>query len=213
LMCQPEGRPLVAKNKSNDRKRNPPGKSGNGHARVRPTAEAIADAKREDLFFHHLKKIKPLLVTEAAAKGAVTKAYETAKKEGITKKEIQLAIAYESEEGEQKVAADIERMVRIARWVGTDLGEQMEMFGGKAADPIFDDGKHAALRGEKCKAPAHHGQKAAQRWNDGWHAGNTARNAAIQEGMGDLGTAAKAVVENAAAAAGMHQDAPPALHG
>lgn len=192
----------------------PKRKSANGRSppRTKLTAEAISDAKRKDLFFHYLKKVTPLWAAEKLAKQRVKEVTDMAGKEGVSLKELKLAVELKKDDGDKKIGAEIERIGRISQWVGVDLSEQLEMFGIEAPDPIFADGKNAAGRGEACKPPAHHGQKAGQRWIEGWHAGNDARNAAIQDGMGGLGAAANKVMEDAAAAAGMQAPETPAAH-
>jgi hypothetical protein len=138
--------------------------------RERKTAEKLSDEQRQALLFSHKRNLKPLLAQEALAKGAVVKAFELAKKEGIPKKEIKIAIALESEEGEEACNAEVERYVRVARWMGVPLGTQREMFSaGKpsAAEANFEAGKRAALDDLPAIPPAHLGQKAADVWLSG----------------------------------------------
>ena len=150
---------------------------------------------------------------EKNAKGDVTKIYELAKKDGIPKKELQTAIKLKSDEGVQELQNDIDRILRISRWRGANIGTQFDMFNLTQgnADPIFEEGRNAAKRGEARKPAAHYSQKAAARWMDGWDKGNAARLAAIQEGLGEMasvGSVADKIVENAALAAGISQEPP-----
>src|SRR5262249_43368285 len=80
----------------------PKGERQKKTAPPKKTAEEISDRQRQALLLSHRRKLKPLLETERLAKAAVAKAKELAKKEGITWKDLQLAIQLESEEGEEK---------------------------------------------------------------------------------------------------------------
>jgi len=143
----------------------------------KPTAEQLSDQQRQALLFARKRKLKPLLEDEKQAKAAVTKQYELAKKEGIPKKDLKLAIALESEDGIEAAKLDIERTNRIARWMG--VGKQLELFSGKeiAAERHYEDGRRAALDDQPARAPMHLAQKDAQHWLEGHATGRTALNA------------------------------------
>ena len=142
----------------------------------KPTIEQLSDQQRQALMFSHKRKLVPLLEAEKLAKGAVTKAWEAAKKEGIPKKDIQLAIRLESEEGIETVKLDVERTNRVARWLG--VAKQLDMFGEKetVAQRHYEDGRRAALNDLPAKPPAHLAGKDAQTWLEGHAAGRTALN-------------------------------------
>lgn len=174
--------------------------NGNGMHKPKPTAEQLGEQDLQRLFFQHKRKLKPLLLAEATAKAAVTKAYEIAKKEGITKKELQLAIAMETDEGEEKIGAEVARTLRVARWMGIKLGTQLEMFGkDDPAEKDFEDGRRAALDDQPRKPPNHLSNAAQERWMSGHAAGTKQMNESREEGFKPLGDVARGIVPGASA--------------
>ena len=124
------------------------------------------------------------------------KAYELAKKEGIPKQDIQLAIRLESEEGIEAAKNDLERTNRIARWLG--VSKQLDLFGDKetTAQRHFEDGRRAALDDQPPKPPSHLANKDASTWLEGHAAGRTSLNESRITQMGPLGEAAAKVADN-----------------
>ena len=143
----------------------------------KPSAAQMSDQDRQALLFSHAKKLKPLLAAKKEAADAVTQAFELAKSEGVTRKEIELKIAFESGEGIDKVKAEVERIQRIARWSG--VGRQLEMFTDNETvrQRHFEDGRRAALDDQPAKPPGHLAQKDAQTWSEGHAAGRNTLNA------------------------------------
>jgi len=184
-----------------------PKRKKNGHAK--PTAEKLSDDQRRVLLGHHKRKIVPLLEAERLAKSTVTKAYEIAKSEGITKKEIQILIALDSEEGENGLTLEVERIMRIARWSGVKLGSQLDLFAKPEGDLIFEEGRTAALNDLPARPPAHHGQKAAQRWLEGHAEGRDTLNRVRGEGFRSLSGAVGDLMQKAGIAASMQEPTPP----
>src|SRR5260370_24811075 len=84
----------------------------------KPTAEQLSDQEQQALFFAHKRKIKPLIAAAEAAKTALNKAYDLAKSEGVAKKELEIALQLETEEGEGGIRAAHEPPVRITRPLG-----------------------------------------------------------------------------------------------
>ena len=161
-------------------------------AKPKPTVKQLSDQQRQALLFQHKRKLAPLLSAESAAKAAVTKAYELAKKEGIPKSEILLALRLESEAGIEKVKAEVERTSRIARWLG--VGKQLDLFGSAekqiAAERHYEDGRRAALNDEPPKPPGHLGVKDADTWLSGHAAGRKTLNTERAQGFQKLGDVA-----------------------
>lgn len=219
----------MARNTSSSKRAHPKAAKakGNGQAKkstakvraakpVPMTAEKISDAQRQHLAIQYKCKLVPLLATEAKAKGDVTKLYEQAKKEGITKTDLKLLIAFDTEEGEEGIRADLERTMRIARWTDSKIGKQLDLFGievpkgARVLDNIFESGKNAALRDEAPRAPGHLAQKQIERWLEGHSEGRRLLNAARGEGIKQLGmTSAAADLAVKAGVAGSLGTAPP----
>lgn len=159
-------------------------------AAPKKTAEQLSDEDRQRLLLHHKRKLRSLLAAEKEAKGAVSKAYELAKKEGVTKKDIELAFKLETEEGQQAVMRDMQRMLDIDRWTGKSVGTQLELFAKeKPAERIFEEGRRAALEERPRIAPTHLSQRDQQNWLDGHVMGieqiNRARQSALDGLKGD----------------------------
>jgi hypothetical protein len=182
----------------------------NGHAK--PTAEALSDQQRQALLFAHARKLKPLLAAKKDAADEVSQAYELAKKEGITRKEIELKIALETGEGIEKIKLEVERTNRIARWMG--VGKQLTLFGDSetVAQRHYEDGRRAALNDQPAKPPAHLASKDADTWLQGHAAGrqslNETRIRSMQpEGQVSLGDAAAGIVNKIGDQAPTHREA------
>lgn len=159
------------------------------------TAAELSDTERQRLLLHHRNKLKPLLVAEATAKKAVTERYELAKKEGVSKKELQIAMLLLNEEGVEKVRLEMQRFLDVDRWVGAELGEQLELFAKKStAEKHFEDGKRAALSDEKASPPAHLPQKDAQRWLAGHAEGQQTLNVSRLQVMKPLGEVVSTII-------------------
>lgn len=154
----------------------------------KPTAEELSDQQRQTLLFQHRRKVKPLLAAKKFADSALQKAYELAKKEGITRQEIELAIKLETDEGTEAVKSKVEQMMRVARWIGSKIGSQLDLFpAGTKAEQAYDDGKRAALDDQACRPPEHLSQASAQQWITGHGAGRAQLNELRAQGFRPLG--------------------------
>lgn len=170
----------------------------------KPSLEKLSDQERQKLLLRHKNKIKPALAQLKEAQDDLRTLYETAKNDGIPKKEIELAISFETSEGIEKRKKEAEAVARVARWCG--VGEQMDLFGKgdklSRHERLFEDGRIAALNDQKCRPPDHLPQKDADVWMEGHAAGRTALNTErasgfkAPDGQLTLGEAAKEVVDN-----------------
>ncbi|MCC6776662.1 MAG: hypothetical protein IT537_08510 [Hyphomicrobiales bacterium] len=190
------------KSKSNGRAKKThasPKKQRERKPRVAKTAEQMSDDQRRGLLFSYKRRLKPLLEQEKEAKAAVSKLFEQAKREGVTKIELKIALALETDEGGEKVNAEIERIARVARWMNVPVGAQLDMFGGDKrtqAEKHFDEGKVAALDDLPAKPPAHLGQAAAQHWLEGHAEGRKSLNEERASGFKPLGESVPEVVSD-----------------
>ena len=164
----------------------------------KPTAAELSDTERQRLLLMHKRKLKPLLLSESAAKDAVRKQYELAKKEGVTKKELEIALCLDTEEGAEKIKLQMQQILDVDRWMGKEIGTQLDMFPKRpAAAKAFDDGKRAALDDQPARPPSHLSQTAAQQWLAGHAEGRGANNTARAEGFKPLGETLKVIVPQA----------------
>lgn len=183
--------------------------------KVRATAAEKSDDQLRALLFSHKRKLVPLLRAEALAKADVTKAFEVAKKEGVAKRDIKLAIALDTEDGEEKARGEFQAIARVARWMGVPIGSQAELFPKfTQAEQDFEDGKRAALDDQPAKPPSHLSDKRVQTWLDGHAEGRTALNTQrASTGFKAIGDVASGVAgqmaeaEAATAGAAPHQQA------
>ena len=119
----------------------------------------LTDEQRQALHFQHVKIYKGALAKKKAADAELKNAAKRAKSElgKDAVKDIKLAIDLEEPDSDAVVQADIERMLRVARWHGASVGSQFELFAGPdrtpAVDRAFAEGKRAALRQEPAASP------------------------------------------------------------
>lgn len=169
-------------------------KAKNGHNRKRepkvagPAAPVTSTEQLNDdqllvLFFQHKRKVKELEATLRVAKDALAQGYKLAAAEGISKKELKLAIELETDEGKAKLEAERGRQERVARWMGEPLGTQRDLVG----DVQFDAGKRAAMNDEPARPPSQLAQRDHQRWLEGHAAGVQIMNAQRASGFKKLG--------------------------
>jgi hypothetical protein len=142
-----------------------------------PKLEEVSEDQRLAEFFAYKKRLIPLLEALKDARDDVKELYAEAKQQGIWKKELELAIALDTPEGEEKAKSDFERTLRIAKWMGVPIGSQVDMFDEPKGDAKhFEAGKRAALADEPARSPPGLGQSDAQHWLEGHSAGRIALN-------------------------------------
>ena len=162
------------------------------------TVEQLTDMELQKLTLSYKNKAIPLLEREKEAKAAVKALFEQAKNEGVSKKDIDLALKLDiklhdpekHDANVDKAEREIERILRVARWMRVEVGTQFELFGATKEtkqERLFEDGRVAALNDQPAKPPAHLAQKDAQVWLDGHAAGRTALNTERAGGFKTLG--------------------------
>ena len=86
------------------------------------------DAQNRALFLHHLPNISKLKDALTTATSNLRNAYKTAKADGFLKSDFDAAFEIQGAEGEKKKKAAIVRHLQIAKWLGCDLGSQLDLF-------------------------------------------------------------------------------------
>lgn len=166
-------------------------------AGTRPKAEPIApEAKSNDdweekaLFLNHLPIIKSLRAALNTATANLRNGYKRAKAEGGFKKiDFDVAIAMETAEKEAKEKAKIARALQIAKYMGSALGNQLDMFlepepdRTPLADRAFEEGESDAMQNIPARPSYDPSTEAYRRYLDGFHSVSERR---IKEGMGTL---------------------------
>lgn len=139
-----------------------PAKKSAKPAKPAPAAKAARkifnneDQEAKALFLAHLSVIKKLQEKQATANLQLKDAYASAKEQGeFEKADFKYAIDLETEELEAKARAKIVRNLKIARYMGSDLGAQLDMFlepdRTPASDRAYHEGQTASMKGESAK--------------------------------------------------------------
>jgi hypothetical protein len=133
------------------------------------------DDQDRALFLQALPKIAKLIADKDAAVAALRNAYKQAKADGFAKSDFDEAFKMQGHEGEKVKKAAIQRSLRIARWLGMDLGDQLDMFEQPsrvpAADRAFEEGKAQAMQGISARCDYAPDTEQHRKFMEGWHAG------------------------------------------
>ena len=117
------------------------------------------DLEAKALFLQNLTKVADLKGKLNTANANLRNAYKTAKADGFLKKDFDVAFEIQGAEGEKKKKAAIARELTIAKWLGCDLGEQLDMFlepsRVPAEDRAYEEGQTASMTG-KSATPSYH---------------------------------------------------------
>lgn len=120
------------------------------------------DPEAKALFLQHRSGkdgkggIKALKASVNTATANLRNAYKSAKAQGgFEKSDFDYADQLETAEAEAKTRAKIARNLQIARYMGSDLGAQLDMFiepvRTPAADRAYEEGQRASMQGETAK--------------------------------------------------------------
>lgn len=127
------------------------------------SAKAATNTAKDDedkaLFLQTLPKIADLKAKIATATANLRNALKTAKKDGFTKADFDTAFQMQGAEGEKAKKAAIARDLTIAKWLGCDLGSQLDLFTQDervpAEDRAYGEGQTASMKGETAKPDYH----------------------------------------------------------
>ena len=143
---------------------------------------SLTDREEQALFFHHKKRVNNALATKKAADAAYRNACKMAKTEigDHAVEDIKTSTAMEAEGGEAVVMAEVQRKLRIMRWMGRMPGQQGELFkdavnaAAEAIDP-FERGIIAGMNGEtSADCPYPIASAEGQKWLEGIGEGQAA---------------------------------------
>lgn len=158
----------------------------------------LTDDQRAALTFDHKKKYEAALAAKRLADAALKQVCKVAKGDlgADAVADIKLMVELATDEGEAKLKADMERRLKVARWMGMPFGSQSDMFGEDrtpAVDRAFALGKKAGLAGETMQPPHAPETEQHRRWVEGFHEGQ----AVIAKGIKPL-TEIEAAAKSAA---------------
>lgn len=135
--------------------------------------KAFVSAADKALFLHHLPKIAEGKTAITVATNALRTLYKTAKIDGFAKLDFDDAFSMQGAEGEKKKKAAIARSLTIARWLGYDLGSQLDMFVEDervpAADRAYTEGQTASMKGLGLKCDYHEATEQFREFTRGYH--------------------------------------------
>lgn len=138
-------------------------------------AKASNDDQDRALFLQALPKVGQLRAALNTANANLRNAYKQAKADGFAKKDFDEAFQMQGAEGEKVKKAAISRSLRIARWLGMDLGSQLDMFEQDARVPAIDrayeEGKSQAMQGISLKCDYAQETEQYRTFAAGWHHG------------------------------------------
>jgi hypothetical protein len=147
------GRTKGAKNKPKTDKKAPKADKKGKDESSAPKIYNNDDPEAKALFLNHLPKIEALRDAINKATANLRNAYKTAKAQGgFEKVDFDYAIAVKTAEAEAKTRAKIARQLTIARFMGSDLGGQLDLFlepdRTPAADRAYHEGETASMKNE-----------------------------------------------------------------
>ena len=106
-------------------------------------------------FLHHLPLVEKGRSAIASATNAIRVIYKTALADGFTKADFDYALDVQTPEKEQATKQRIGRRLLIAKFMGSDLGAQFELFSEPsrvpAEDRAFEEGQSAAMQNKPAK--------------------------------------------------------------
>jgi hypothetical protein len=138
-----------------------------------PSDHNLSSDQQAALFHNHVRKYAEGYRLAERAKADFRNICKMIKAEGTPIADVKTAIRLSGEDGEEAVRAEIEAMIRIARWMGASVGHQIEMFDDRRSpqEHAYDAGKVAGLAGQVRKAPD---GLLEERWMEGWNDGQAA---------------------------------------
>lgn len=142
-----------------------------------PTGGNTDDLDREEkaLFLHHLPLVKAGRERVGKATAGLRNLYKKAKAEGnFTKADFDTALALETAEQEARERAKIARALKIAKIVGSSMGNQLDLFLEPDRTPIADrayaEGEKASMENKKAAPPYDPSTEAYRQFMSGFHA-------------------------------------------
>ena len=145
------------------------------------------DEESRALFLNVLPKIADLRAKLNTANANLRNAYKAARADGFAKSDFDTAFAIQGSDGEKAKKAAIARDLTIAKWLGCDLGAQLDLFVEDervpAVDRAFEEGKVDAMSNKPAKPSYDPATPQHAQYMEGYHSVSEAR---IKGGIGKL---------------------------
>lgn len=147
-----------------------------------------ADPQMTALFEHHIKKIAPLKARITSQTGDLRALYKTAKADGFTKDQFDLAIQLATPEGVEKFKEKMNRQTLTLMYTASPLTGQFELFSGAPApseDESLKVAYEAGVNDSKAENPAKTkdyapGSKQMEEYLRGFHDHGTSKLAGMK---------------------------------
>lgn len=172
-------------------------KKGEQQSPPAQTAEQLNDEQVQALTYQHMNLYTQALAKKKDADAGLKNVCKIIKAElgpgGLD--DIKDLIALDSEEGEAKIKAEVERKLRVARWAGAAFGTQFSMFDDVDRTPAVDraraEGKRDGMKGapKKCDYAPSTPQYAA--YMEGYDDGQSVTQEAFKDQLERNNSAAK----------------------
>lgn len=160
-----------SKNKKTSDTVKAPGKASPAVAAAKKNPDTDQEAKA--LFLQALPKIADLKAKLNTANANLRNAYKAAKADGFHKKDFDTAFQMQGADGEKAKKAAMARELTIAKWLGCDLGSQLDLFledaRVPAADRAYDEGVSASMKGLSLKCDYHPSTEQYRQFAAGFH--------------------------------------------
>lgn len=156
-------------------------RSANGRTTPKAAAPAASSANTDDLdreekalFLHHMPLIKAAKERAATAVADLRNLYKRAKAEAnFTKADFDTAFALETAEKEARERAKIARQLKIARIVGSAMGNQLDLFlepdRTPAAEIAFEEGQRDAMQNVAARPKYDPSTEQHRKYLEGFH--------------------------------------------
>lgn len=160
--------------------------------------EALSDEQMQALTYQNMNTYQNALAAKKKADADFKNVCKIIKAElgpdGVAN--IKDLIALDTEEGEKRIRAEVERKMRVARWAGAAIGTQADMFDGVDRTPAIDKaraaGKREGLKGAPRKPPHDPSTPQYAKWIEGYDEGQTATQQAFAAKMQGVNAAKEA---------------------
>lgn len=200
-MRKPKKDPKVAADAAEARSKNKgvaKKKEGPAVAAARKNPEVDQEARA--LFLNHLPKIAELKKKLNTANSNLRNAYKTAKADGFLKDDFEIAFQMQGDGGEKARKAAIARQLTIAKWLGCDLGSQLDLFVEPervpAVERAYEEGQVDAMSNKPAKPSYDPSTPQHAQYMQGFH---DATEKAVKKGIGRLHPAVEADTKEVAA--------------
>jgi len=144
----------------------------NGHAEA-PQPGALTPDQQRALFLQHKDRRRKLLEVLQTANSEVRNHLKVVKADGFTKEQLDIALKLDTPAGEEAVRMKITQTLQAARYVGSEIGAQMELFTQPdvtpAVDRAYDEGKQASMENKRAEPPYHPSTEQYRKFMSGYH--------------------------------------------